>query len=63
MVIGVKGEITLLWSLSARRLEKEVKEVLDEFGHDQNTKERLVKGRQVDLAEVLSKYYFRRISD
>ena len=41
-------------SVSARRLEKEVKEVLDEIGHEQGTKERLVQGRQVDLAEELS---------
>lgn len=38
----------------ARRLEKEVKQVLDEISHDQAAKERLIRGRQVDLAEELS---------
>lgn len=39
----------------ARRLEKEVKQVLDEISYDQTAKERLIRGRQVDLAEELSK--------
>ncbi|RMX56889.1 hypothetical protein pdam_00022710 [Pocillopora damicornis] len=37
----------------ARRLEKEVKQVLDEISYDQTAKERLIRGRQVDLAEEL----------
>lgn len=37
----------------ARRLEKEVKQVLDEISYDQAAKERLIRGRQVDLAEEL----------
>lgn len=40
---------------TARRLEKEVKQVLDEISYDQGAKERLIRGRQVDLAEELSK--------
>jgi optic atrophy protein 1 len=40
---------------SARRLEKEVKQVLDEFSYNQEDKQRLINGRQVDLAEELSK--------
>ena len=40
---------------AARRLEKEVKEVVDEIGHTQEEKERLIRGRQVELAEELSK--------
>ena len=39
----------------ARRLEKEVKQVLDEISYDSAAKERLIRGRQVDLAEELSK--------
>jgi len=39
----------------ARRLEKEVKQVLDEISHDQASKERLIRGRQVDLAEELKR--------
>lgn len=41
--------------VTARRLEKEVKQVLDEISYDQGAKERLIRGRQVDLAEELSK--------
>ena len=41
--------------VSARRLEKEVKQVLDEISYDSAAKERLIRGRQVDLAEELSK--------
>lgn len=41
--------------VTARRLEKEVKQVLEEISHDQVAKERLIRGRQVDLAEELSK--------
>ena len=40
----------------ARRLEKEVKEVVDEIGHNQEEKERLIRGRQVELAEEMSEY-------
>ena len=40
----------------ARRLEKEVKQVLDEISYDSAAKERLIRGRQVDLAEELSKW-------
>lgn len=39
----------------ARRLEKEVKQVLEEIGYDQAAKERLIRGRQVDLAEELKR--------
>ena len=46
--------LTCLKLLLARRLEKEVKQVLDEISYDQTAKERLIRGRQVDLAEELS---------
>ncbi|KAK3733133.1 hypothetical protein QZH41_012968, partial [Actinostola sp. cb2023] len=39
----------------ARRLEKEVKQVLDDIGHNQQDKDKLITGRQVELAEELSK--------
>ncbi|KAM7443155.1 Dynamin-like 120 kDa protein [Porites harrisoni] len=39
----------------ARRLEKEVKQVLDEISYDSAAKERLIRGRQVDLAEELKR--------
>lgn len=41
--------------LSVRRLEKNVKEVLDDFGEDMEKKTQLITGRRVQLAEDLSK--------
>lgn len=40
---------------SVRRLEKNVKEVLDDFGEDMERKTHLITGRRVQLAEDLSK--------
>ena len=45
----------LVYFIPARRLENEVKEILDDIGQDQDKKKELIKGRQVDLAEELSK--------
>jgi len=39
----------------ARRLEREVKEILDDFSGDETLKANLLKGKRVDLAEELSK--------
>ena len=38
----------------ARRLDKEIKEVLDEFGDDEDKKLTLLTGKRVVLAEELS---------
>lgn len=40
---------------SVRRLEKNVKEVLEDFGEDTERKIHLITGRRVQLAEDLSK--------
>lgn len=55
-VVFVLLKLTSSSNLVARRLEKEVKQVLDEISYDQTAKERLIRGRQVDLAEELSKW-------
>jgi optic atrophy protein 1 len=41
----------------ARRLEREVKDILDDFGTDEGLKANLLKGKRVDLAEELSKVF------
>jgi len=41
----------------ARRLEREVKEILDDFSGDETLKANLLKGKRVDLAEELSKFF------
>lgn len=38
----------------ARRLDKEIKEVLDEYGEDDEKKQQLLTGKRVTLAEELS---------
>ncbi|XP_068460243.1 dynamin-like GTPase OPA1, mitochondrial isoform X5 [Clinocottus analis] len=44
-----------LTNTEVRRLEKNVKEVLDDFGEDQEKKSHLITGRRVQLAEDLKK--------
>lgn len=42
-------------NIESRRLEKEIKETLDDFGSDQSKKEQLLTGRRVQIAEELSR--------
>lgn len=44
-----------LTNTEVRRLEKNVKEVLDDFGEDLERKSQLITGRRVQLAEDLKK--------
>lgn len=50
--------LTFLWLFccSVRRLEKNVKEVLEDFAEDNEKKVMLLTGKRVQLAEDLSKY-------
>lgn len=45
-------------NIEVRRLEREIKDILDDYAQDQNLKKHLLKGKRVDLAEDLSNYSF-----
>ncbi|CAF5186497.1 unnamed protein product [Rotaria magnacalcarata] len=42
-------------NIETRRLEREVKEILDDFSADETRKINLLKGKRVDLAEELKR--------
>ncbi len=44
-------------NIEVRRLEREVKEILDDFSDDETIKIELLKGKRVELAEELSKIF------
>lgn len=46
----------LVFFFTVRRLEKNVKEVLEDFAEDNEKKVKLLTGKRVQLAEDLSKY-------
>ena len=48
--------LNLIFLFTARRLERLMKEVLDDFGADQEKLEQLISGRRVKLAEDLSEF-------
>jgi optic atrophy protein 1 len=45
-------------NIEVRRLEREMKDILDDYAQDQNLKKQLLRGKRVELAEDLSKNSF-----
>ena len=50
-------------NIEVRRLEREIKDILDDYAQDQNLKKQLLKGKRVELAEDLSKYFFDKLDE
>ena len=51
-------------NIEVRRMEREIKDILDDYAQDHNLKKQLLKGKRVDLAEDLSKKTNnKRVSD
>lgn len=46
----------------ARRLDKEIKEVLEDYSQDNEMKQKLLTGRRVTLAEELSMFFYYQVS-
>jgi hypothetical protein len=49
--------LIIFFTYLARRLERIIKEVLDDLGDDRETLAKLLTGPRVQLAEELSKYF------
>ncbi len=45
-------------NIEVRRLEREVKDILDDFAQNENIKVELIDGKRVELAEELSSFLF-----
>lgn len=45
-------------NIEVRRLEREIKDILEDYAQDQSFKKQLLKGKRVDLAEELSNYIY-----
>jgi optic atrophy protein 1 len=45
-------------NIEVRRLEREVKDILDDFSQNEHAKVELINGKRVELAEELSKNQF-----
>ena len=43
-------------NIEVRRLERELKDILDEYAQDQGLKKQLLRGKRVELAEDLSNH-------
>lgn len=44
-----------IMNVESRRLEREIREILDDFGSEEDVKKTLLTGRRVQLAEELKK--------